>query len=355
MYCPRCNLHSEEYVDKCPLCAGPMEVDEFGSGILKTPTMPEKEMTGLFPQSEHVEQNEEFLREAVGANPMPGLELEQEKILEEVNKQLPDEEPGDEKKAPPLREEECLFDRKKQLYQQEIPRHSSGKKSSPLFISIGILIILILIGGGYSYFFQSDDSPLPKKLKVSLSKKERTSPRPVVSPQPPIAEQQKKSPEPIPLQPEEVKPPLVSEKTEVALPEKTAEEKPETTKPEILKQNSQEPVVSPKPPEALIVKPEPQKKEAPPVSPVPTPSGQYSVMVGAFKVEQNARDLQNKLQKKGYPVQSYLIDLPGKGSLYRVIVGNYADVKETKKVASTLKSEEKVSALIMKDGKYFQQ
>ena len=25
MYCPRCNLHSEEYGDKCPLCAGPMQ------------------------------------------------------------------------------------------------------------------------------------------------------------------------------------------------------------------------------------------------------------------------------------------------------------------------------------------
>jgi cell division septation protein DedD len=351
MYCPRCNLHSEEYVDKCPLCAGSMEVDEIGSGLMKTPAIPEKERTDAFPKEESLELNEEDFVEETEVNSISGLELEQEKIMEEAKKELPDEELGDEKTVPPLREEEYLFDQKEQLYQQEIPRHSGGKKSSPLFVSIGILVILVLIGGGYFYFFQSGEPSLLKKVKIALSKKEITSPQPVVSsPHVPVAEKQKEPPETIFPQPEEVKPPLVSEKTEEVVPE------------------------------ALIAKSGPKKEEAPPVSsapakpqekptntkaskealsktkettlPAPTPAGQYSLMVGAFKVEQNARDLQNTLQKKGYPVLSYLIDLPGKGSWYRVIVGNYADVKEARKVASTLKSVEKVSALIMKDGKY---
>lgn len=301
--------------------------------------------------------------------------------MEEAKKELPNEEPGDRKTVPPFRVEEYLFDQKEQLYQQEIPRHSGSKKSSPLFIIIGILVILVLIGGGYFYFFQSGEPFLLKKGKVALKKKVTTSPQPVFSTQAPVVEKQKEPPETISTQPEEIKPPLVSEKTEEVLPETTGAEKSEITKPATPKQESKEPVAYPKPPEALVTEPEPQKEEAPLVSPAPvkpqekpkmtkaskstlsetkeitlpapTPAGQYSIMVGAFKVEQNARDLQNMLQSKGYQVISYLIDLPGKGSWYRVIVGNYADLKETRMVAAKLKSEEKVSALIMKDGKYF--
>jgi septal ring-binding cell division protein DamX len=380
MYCPRCNLHSEEYVDKCPLCAGSMEVDELASGLMKTPTMPEKERTDAFPKEESLDLNEEDFGEGTDADSISGLELEQEKIMEEAKKELPDEEPGDEKIVSPFREEENLFDQKEQLYQQEIHRHSVGKKSSPLFISIGILVILVLIGGGYFYFVQSGEPSLLKKVKVALSKKETTSPQHVVSPQAPVDEKQNEPPETISTQPEEVKPPLVSEKTEEVLPKKTGAEKPEITKPATPKQKSKEPVAFPKSLKALVTKPEPQKEEAPPVSPAPakpqekpqmikaskgilsktkeitlpapTPAGQYSIMVGAFKVEGNARDLKDRLQRKGYPVTSYSIDLTGKGSWYRVIVGNYADLKETRKIASTLKTEEKIPALIMKDGKY---
>jgi cell division septation protein DedD len=265
------------------------------------------------------------------------------------------------------------------LYQQEISRQGD-KKSSPLFISIGILVIFVLIGGGYFYFFQLGEPSFLRKVKVALSKKETNSPQPVVSPRVPVPEKQKELPEITSTHPEEGKPPLVSEKTEEVLPGKTGAKKPEIAKPATPKQEPKKPIGSPKPQEALVAKPEPKKEEAPPVSsapvrpqekpkltkvskstlsktkeitlPAPTPAGQYSIMVGAFKIEQNARDLQNMLQRKGYQVISYLIDLPGKGSWYRVIVGNYADLKETRMVASTLKSEEKVPALIMKDGKY---
>lgn|GEM_PF-1543495 len=380
MYCPRCNLHSEEYVDKCPLCTGSMEVDELGSSLIKTPTMTEKEGTEAFPKEESLELNEDDFGEGTDVNSISGLELEQEKIMEEAKKELPDEEPGDEKTVSPFREEKYLFEQKAQVYQPEIQKQSDGKKSSPLFISVGILVILVLIGGGYFYFVQSGEPSLLKMVRVALSKKETTSPQHVVSPQAPLVEKQNEPPETISRQPEEVKPPLVSEKTEEVLPEKTFAEKPEITKPATPKQESKEPVASPKSLDAFVTNPKPQKEEAPPVFPAPakpqekpkmtkaskgtlsktkeitfsapTPAGQYSIMVGAFKVEQNARDLKDRLQRKGYPVTSYLIDLPGKGSLYRVIVGKYADLKETRKVASKLKSEEKIPALLMKDDEY---
>lgn len=43
MYCPKCNLQAEKDGDKCPLCNGPMEVDETAGGVTKTPSIPDKE------------------------------------------------------------------------------------------------------------------------------------------------------------------------------------------------------------------------------------------------------------------------------------------------------------------------
>ena len=351
MYCPRCNLHSEEYVEKCPLCAGSMEVDELGSGLMKTPPMPAKERTDVFPKEESLDLNEEDFGEETDVNSISELESEQEKIIEEAKKEFPDKEPGDEKPISSFREEEYLFDQKEQLYQQEIPRHSGGKKSSPLFIGIGILVILVLIGGGYFYFFPSGEPSLLKKVKMALRKKETTSLQPVVPPQAPVVEEQREPPETISVQPEEVKPPLVSEKTEEGVPE-TLVAKLEPQKEEAPLVISPAPARPQEKPEMTKASKSTLSKTKEIILPAPNPAGQYSIMVGAFKVEQNARDLQNMLQGKGYPVRSYLIDLPGKGSWYRVIVGNYADLKEARKVASTLKTEEKVPALLMKDGKY---
>ena len=125
MYCPRCNLHSEEYVDKCPLCAGPMEIDEFGSGLMKTPTMLEKERTDAFLKEESLELNEEELSEGANVSSVSRLELEQEKIMEEAKEKLPEEKPEDAKTILLSREEEYPFSQKEQLYQQELPRHSA--------------------------------------------------------------------------------------------------------------------------------------------------------------------------------------------------------------------------------------
>jgi len=94
-----------------------MEVDELGSGLMKTPTMPEKERTDAFPKEESLDLNEEDFGEGTDADSISGLELEQEKIMEETKKELPDEKPGDEKIVSPFREDKYLFDQKEQLYQ----------------------------------------------------------------------------------------------------------------------------------------------------------------------------------------------------------------------------------------------
>ncbi len=82
--------------------------------------------------------------------------------------------------------------------------------------------------------------------------------------------------------------------------------------------------------------------------PPPDPQGKYSVHVGSFKIKDNALILVKKLKDKGYPVLWGLVKIPEKGSWYRVRVGYYSSLKDTKEVASILASEEKVPTLILK-------
>ena len=81
-----------------------------------------------------------------------------------------------------------------------------------------------------------------------------------------------------------------------------------------------------------------------PLPPI-TPGGQYTVQIGSFKNESDAKKLQNKLKSKGYPAFLKQVEL-AQGTMFRVRVGsfensdiakNYADIllkKETELVKS---------------------
>jgi cell division septation protein DedD len=89
-------------------------------------------------------------------------------------------------------------------------------------------------------------------------------------------------------------------------------------------------------PKRAAIKP----KETP--LPFPDFQEQYTILVGSFKSKENALALRQKFQNKGYPVYNYPIDFPGKGGIwYRVIIGNYKDLNNAKKMASELKAKEK--------------
>jgi cell division septation protein DedD len=81
--------------------------------------------------------------------------------------------------------------------------------------------------------------------------------------------------------------------------------------------------------------------------PASSEEGRYSIHVGSFKQKENADEIVGRLQKKGYPVVCNLVDIPGKGELYRVKVGYYANGTEAKQVAAKLKNEEKVFTLVL--------
>lgn len=277
--------------------------------------------------------------------------------MKETEKQMPEEKAGDENKVSRHREEENRFNQTEGLFQRRIPplsKNSAGKKIPSLFLG-GCILVLLLVVGGYFLFYRSEKLPLNKKVNPYLET--QTS-----SPTPSLPEKKKISGSLL-TKSEKVSQSVPSEKTEQVqggnkgeklqikkageTPQQISEgAKPEAEKPEATKPEAKKSEVA-KPDKWTSFKPQGASL------PIADPQGQYAILVGSFKTKENALDLRQKLQKKGYPVSNYPIDFSGKGGIwYRVIIGNYKDLKDAKEVASELKAKEKLPALLMKGYKF---
>jgi len=76
--------------------------------------------------------------------------------------------------------------------------------------------------------------------------------------------------------------------------------------------------------------------------------GAYVVQAAAFRRSEDARALQAKLEKKGYPVFVQEALLGEKGTWYRVYAGPFPSSEGAEKVVARLTAEEKLSPLIRK-------
>lgn len=381
MYCPKCNLHSEEYVDMCPLCDGPMEVDEVASGVMKTPTLPDKEGTEELPGEKGFQIAEEDQEEAGSLDKTVALEVEQAAIVAEAEKERLRLEKSEEKEAPPSQEDEPLFEQKRPSYEEAsppAPPAPSDRKRLPLWLGGGIVIILILAVSGYFLFSSPEKVSKPDKQEVAVAQKRAERVKPVVPRKKPAeTKQKKKKAEPEPTKrektaalvpPEKVEPP-VSPKTEegAAIREAvSARPLPEEKEPPVPVTISEIPptkpaVTAPTPapltpttPQPAVAVAEPERKlaEAPGAFPATLPSsnesGPYSVHVGSFRSQSNAFLLRDKLQEKGFPAFCKFVTIPEKGEWYRVSVGFYSMLKDAQQVASVLESKERVPALVLK-------
>ncbi|MBW1855745.1 MAG: hypothetical protein JRJ00_13870, partial [Deltaproteobacteria bacterium] len=263
MYCPKCNLHIEEYGDKCPLCGGPLSADE--------------EMRGKTAQNAATAL--EWNRERIVAK---GKEILGESELQEV---LHPEESREKTEVPPPQEEEALFKQEKLFYQQDqtLKDDTSGSKKNLLIIGGGILIILILAVLGYFILLPSEEPSIPGTIKVAVTKKELAHTKPLASSKKPVATEQKEITENILQEPDIEKASLQPEKTTPSLPDEDVKKASSKT--------ADTSVSS-----ALSA----------------TPEEKYSIHVGSFKVKENAFDLRDKLQNKGYPILCFLLPIPGK-------------------------------------------
>jgi len=292
MYCPKCNLHTQEYSDKCPLCDGRLRADE--------------EVRKRTAQSQGKEVH--WTRELILSK---AKEILGETELQEL---AHPEEPREEEKAPPPQEKAVPPEHEKLPDQQGRPfkgRRSGSKRI--LLIVLGILILAVL---GYFFLLPSEKPSIPPKTKTAATRKKLPQTKPMVSSRQPAVKEQEKIAEPKLQELDQEKPSPQPEKAPASLTDEEAKEPSITT--------AETPVSS-----------------APPAR----PQGTYSIHVGSFKVKENAFDLRDRLQKKGYPVQCYLLTIPEKGEWYRVEVGYYSVLEEAQQALSKLESEEKIADL----------
>jgi len=386
MYCPRCNLHSEEYIEKCPLCNGPMEADEVGSGVMETPTIPDRDDSAEeLPEEESLQVTKEKDQEDAALGSTVALELDQEQIVgqaEQEKFELKDSK--EEEKFPPpypSQAEEVVSDQEERLYQEEPSPTSdrSGKKKSPLIFGGGITVILILGALGYFFLFPSEKPSKLTKTKVAVAEKKPYRTKASTSLEKPVDRKQRELTETNLKEPKEAKAPLQLEKL-APFPPVTMEKEVMVKKKGLLKPlwEAKKPLGKTALSESPSAKPEPAKQELatktladfkppPPTTlaesqkdlsrpseasfsslPSSNPQGLYAVHVGSFKNKNYAFDLRDRLENKGYPIICKFVKIPGKGDWYRVKVGYYSSREDAQKVLSKLKTEEKVPTLILR-------
>ena len=156
---------------------------------------------------------------------------------------------------------------------------------------------------------------------------------------------------PSPVEPIEKKPELETTKVEpikkdiAALPTiPPTPVAPVVKKPELEKKGIEAKITPTPPPTEKQTKLETKKVE--PIKkdiaalPAIQPGGRYTIQIGAFQKEGEAKQIVNKLKSKGYPAFIKTAEVPGKGTWYRVRIGTFSTRVTAKLYAGNLKNVE---------------
>lgn len=88
------------------------------------------------------------------------------------------------------------------------------------------------------------------------------------------------------------------------------------------------------------VKPvEPKKEPAKPSTPASDADGKFTVQVGSFNVESQANERISSLRAAGFDARSTVVQLPGRGTWYRVQVGRFREREDASKTAAQLREK----------------
>lgn len=88
------------------------------------------------------------------------------------------------------------------------------------------------------------------------------------------------------------------------------------------------------------VKPvEPKKEPAKPSTPASDADGKFTVQVGSFNVESQANERISSLRAAGFDARSTVVQLPGRGTWYRVQVGRFREREDASKTAAQLRDK----------------
>jgi cell division septation protein DedD len=87
-------------------------------------------------------------------------------------------------------------------------------------------------------------------------------------------------------------------------------------------------------------------RAVPPQPSAPPPEAVYTIQLGSFENAQAARDFSVRLAEKGYEPYIQMVDIPGKGRVYRVRMGRVHSLEEAQQLAKEFERTEKMSVLI---------
>ena len=100
------------------------------------------------------------------------------------------------------------------------------------------------------------------------------------------------------------------------------------------------PKVATKTPAPVEATPAEQPKEpARALTPANDAGGKFTVQVGSFNVESQANERISSLRASGFDARATAVELPGRGTWYRVQVGRFAEREEAAKVAAQLRDK----------------
>lgn len=179
---------------------------------------------------------------------------------------------------------------------------------------------------------------MPKPPPVESSVTKEPVPSSTIPDQPPVAKKQEASPP--------------KDKTAVSVAKKPTA--PPAPPPGELKKKQA--AVSPDTPKKMVKTTAPPAPASPsadtPAPAKPSPAtevgGAYAVQVGSFKEKQNAEEMQQNLQKRGYQVQMKPATHPKLGTIYVVQLAPVADVSKASTQVEQIKHEEKVKPMIIR-------
>jgi len=72
----------------------------------------------------------------------------------------------------------------------------------------------------------------------------------------------------------------------------------------------------------------------------------YTIQLGSFQGEEVARAFSENLAAKGYDPHVMKIEIPGKGTVYRVRIGKFKNIEDAQRKASEIEKKEKISVFI---------
>lgn len=179
---------------------------------------------------------------------------------------------------------------------------------------------------------------MPKSHPVESSMAKEPVPNPAVPEQPPVAKKQEASP--------------LKDKTPVSVAKKpTAPPAPSPgelkKKPAVMPPEASKKMAKTTAPPAPVTPSDDTPAPAKP-SPAREVGGAYAVQVGSFKEKQNAEEMQQNLQKRGYQVQMRPATHPKLGTIYVVQLAPVADVSKASTQVEQIKHEEKVKPMIIR-------